>query len=138
MDDFVLFKTVIHNRSPDPISPLLRLQPYLSGLPHNIALDLDKRISWTGILQHKLPVIPSGQSANAELGLIALCSGIFEVGVTVDETELLGLGSNEDGNRARSGTANLLQADVIGEPKLRSWHLKEPCTIISRRKSVAF
>ncbi|KAH7117675.1 TRAPP II complex [Dendryphion nanum] len=133
VNDFILLKTTVHNRSAHPVSPLLRLQPHLSGLPHNVALDLDKRISWTGILQRKLPVIPPGQSVESELGLITLCSGIFEVGVTVDEAELLHSGNKTNGSRNRSGTATLLQADIIGEPKLRSWHLKEPCTIVARR-----
>ncbi|KAF2633364.1 Trs120-domain-containing protein [Macroventuria anomochaeta] len=139
VDSFLTLKTRVKNRSPNPISTVLRLQPYLAGLPHNLALDLDKRLSWTGVLQVKLPVIPPGEAVESELGVVALCSGIFEVGATVDEAEMIkvegGEGEGgEKGGRPRSNTQMLLRGgDVLGEPKLRSWHLREPCTIVARR-----
>ncbi|ORY03584.1 TRAPP II complex [Clohesyomyces aquaticus] len=135
VDDFLTLKTKIHNRSDRPISPLLRLQPHVAGLPHNIALDLDKRFSWTGVLQKKLPTILAGQVVETELGIVALCSGIFEVGGTVEEVELPVVANGGQGNRARSNTANMLQGDILGEPQLRAWNLKEPCTIIAKRVS---
>jgi hypothetical protein len=133
-DDFLTLKTRIHNRSPKPIVPLLRLQPHLAGLPHNIALDLDKRFSWSGVLQRRLPLIQPGEAIESELGVIALNSGVYEVGATVDEVEIPVAEDKPEGNRARSGTASMFQADIIGEPKLRSWHMKEPCTIVARRR----
>jgi hypothetical protein len=129
VDEFYTLETSILNRSTRPISPLLRLQPHLSDLPHTTALDLDKRFSWTGALQSKLPVLPPGGECQYELGIVALCSGTFEMGATVDEAELL---QNEAG-RQRSDTQSLLQGDIIGEPKLRSWVLKEPCVIVATR-----
>ncbi|KAF2118692.1 hypercellular protein-like protein HypA [Lophiotrema nucula] len=133
VDDFYTLKTRVRNRSSTPIIPLLRLQPHLAGLPHNVALDLDKRLSWNGVLQRKLPVIQPGQTVEAELGIVPLCSGVFEIGATVEEIQLQKL-SGEDGKRPRSGTATLLQGDVLGEPKLRVWHSKEPCTVVARRR----
>lgn len=133
VDEFLTLKTTIYNRSPKPISPFLRLQPHLAGLAHNIALDLDKRFSWTGVLQRKLPVIQPGQTVESKLGIIALCSGTFEVGGTVDEVELLRTEGEEDGKRPRSDTQTLLQGDILGQPTLRSWHMLEPCTIIATR-----
>jgi hypothetical protein len=136
VDEFLTMKTRIRNRSPHPISPILRLQPHLAGLPHNIALDLDKRFSWTGVLQRKLPVIQPGESVESELGIVALCSGTLEVGATVDEAELRKAenGSEEKGKRLRSDTQTLLQGgDMLGEPKLRTWYLKEPCVIVAKR-----
>jgi hypothetical protein len=135
VDEFLTLKTKIHNRSPRPIAPLLRLQPYLAGLPHDIALDLDKRFSWSGILQQKLPTIGPGDTVESQLSVIALCSGIFEVGATVDEIELAQK-EEDQGNRPRSGTATMLQANILSEPKLRSWYLKEPCTIVAKRVDV--
>jgi hypothetical protein len=132
VDTFLTLKTKIFNRSPAPITPLLRLQPHLAGLPHNIALDLDKRFSWTGVLQRRLPTIQPGQTVESDLGIVALSSGTFEIGATVDEVELQQTESEVKGNRPRSGTATM-QAEVLGEPKLRSWHMKEPCTIVARR-----
>ncbi|KAF2711139.1 hypothetical protein K504DRAFT_242882 [Pleomassaria siparia CBS 279.74] len=133
VDEFLTLTTRVLNRSPHPVSPLLRLQPYLAGLPHNVALDLDKRFSWSGVLQRKLPVLQSGEAVETELGIIALCSGIFEVGATVEETEILKSDIEPHGSRSRSSTVTRLQADILGEQKLRAWHLKEPCTIVAKR-----
>jgi hypothetical protein len=130
VDEFYTLKTRIHNRGSRPISPLLRLQPHVASLPHNIALDLDKRFSWTGALQGKLPLLQPGGDCEYELGIVALCSGLFEMGATVDELEMQ---RAEEGKRPRSDTQSLLQGDVIGEPKLRTWVLKEPCVLIAKR-----
>ncbi|KAF2797291.1 Trs120-domain-containing protein [Melanomma pulvis-pyrius CBS 109.77] len=135
VDEFLTLTTKVLNRGPSPISPLLRLQPYLASLPHNIALDLDKRFSWSGVLQRKLPVLQPGETAETELGIVALCSGVFEIGATVEETEILKSINKEQGSRARSSTVTRLQADILGEQKLRAWHLKEPCTIVAKRFS---
>ena len=88
VDEFLTLRTTVTNRSSHPISPLLRLQPQLAGLPHNIALDLDKRFSWSGVLQSKLPTIHPGDSVVSELGIVALCSGTFEIDATVEEIGL--------------------------------------------------
>lgn len=139
-DTFLTLRTLVKNRSPHPISPILRLQPYLAGLPHNLALDLDKRLSWTGVLQVKLPEISAGEVVESELGLVALCAGTFEVGATVDEAEIVGVGGEKveeegKGGRPRSNTQMLLQGgDVLGGAKLRSWHAREPCVIVARRR----
>jgi hypothetical protein len=135
VDDFLTLTTKITNRSPKPISPLLRLQPYLAGLPHNVALDLDKRFSWSGVLQRKLPVLQPGESVETELGIVALCSGTFEIGATVEEMEIFDAEGEEkrEGGRARSDTLTRLQKDILGEQKLRAWSLKEPCTVVARR-----
>jgi hypothetical protein len=127
-DEFYTLRTTITNRSPRPISPVLRLQPHLSDLTHTVALDLDKRFSWTGALQSKIPVLQPGAEYTYELGVVALCSGTFEMGATLDEAEV----PKEEG-RARSDTQSILQGDIIGEAKLRSWVLKEPCVIVARR-----
>lgn len=141
-DKFLTLTTTVRNRSPSPISPVLRLQPYLAGLPHNLALDLDKRLSWTGALQVKLPLIPAGGVVESDLGLVALCAGTFEVGATIDEAEIVRAekdeGVTKDGEgvkkgRERSNTQLMQGGDVLGEPKLRSWHAREPCVIIAKR-----
>ena len=134
VDEFLTLKTTIRNRSPRPISAVLRLQPHLAGLQHNVALDLDKRFSWTGVLQQKVPIIQPGETVESELGVVALCSGTYKIGATVDEAEVLMSGNEEEGgSRPRSDTQTLLQGDVLGEPKLRTWYMKEPCTIVAKR-----
>jgi hypothetical protein len=145
IDRFLTLKTLVRNRSPSSISPVLRLQPYLAGLPHNLALDLDKRLSWTGVLQVKLPLIPAGEAVESELGLVTLCAGMFEVGATVDEAEFVkaeqkegatGDAERTEKGRERSNTQLMQGGDVLGEPKLRSWHAREPCVIIATRERI--
>ena len=149
IDTFLTLQTKIYNRSPSPISPILRLQPYLSNLPHTLALDLDKRFSWTGVLQKKVPVIGPGESVESEIGVVVLCKGVFEIGAVVEECEIWNDGDDDnddgwvDGNRREAGGERkkkrgrsisdiLLQAEILGEPALRSWSLREPCVIIAR------
>jgi hypothetical protein len=131
VDEFYTLTTKVYNRSSRHMKLLLRLQPHLASLPHGVALDLDKRFSWTGALQSRLPLLAPGQECAYRLGIVALCSGTFEVGATVDEVEISDGG--EDGKRPRSDTQALLQGDVIGEPKLRTWVLKEACVVVARR-----
>lgn len=160
-DEFFTLKTQITNRSTHPISAILRLQPHLANLSHTIALDLDKRFSWSGVLQRKLPLLAPGETVASELGVIALCAGTFAVDATVDELEVFaeqaggrravrgddvddGGGNDGDGEdkktafkkrHHRSATQVLLQFQngVLGAPKLRSWHAKESCVIVARR-----
>jgi len=134
VDAFLTLKTTVYNRSPRPISPLLRLQPHLAGLLHNIALDLDKRFSWSGVLQRRLPPIQPGQSEETELGIVALSKGVFEIGATVDEIELVDGkdGGAEKTTRPRSGTDVMLQSQILGDPKLRSWFMREACVVVAR------
>lgn len=134
VDEFLTLRTRLWNRSSYPISPVLRLQPHVASFQHSVALDLDKRFSWTGALQRKLPVIQAGQTVETELGIVPLCSGIFEIGATVDEAEIFLSPSEQEGKRARSDTQTLLQGNILGEPKLRSWHMQEPCMVVAKRK----
>ncbi|KAH8623182.1 hypothetical protein IG631_22339 [Alternaria alternata] len=134
IDDFLTMKTSVRNRSPRLISPILRLQPHVAGLPHNIALDLDKRFSWTGVLQRKLPVIQPGEIVESELGIVALCGGTYEIGATVDEAEFIKTGGGDEDQKANVDTQTLLQGgNVLGEPKLRTWYMREPCTIVAMK-----
>jgi hypothetical protein len=137
VDEFLTLTTKITNRSPKLISPLLRLQPYLAGLPHNVALDLDKRFSWSGVLQRKLPALQPGEFVETELGIVALCSGVFEIGATVEEVEILETKNEEEKvGRQRSDTMERLQKDILGEQKLRVWFLREPCCVVAKRGDV--
>ncbi|EOA88647.1 uncharacterized protein SETTUDRAFT_176680 [Exserohilum turcica Et28A] len=160
-DAFLTLTTTLHNRSPHAISPLLRLQPHISQLPHALALDLDKRLSWTGVLQRKLALLHPGATLTCELGLVPLCSGTYEVGALVEEAEVVGemmrgsgggsisssgsgsasVGGEGSGGEAEAAekekekdeTERVLQGDVLGERRLRTWVLREPCVVVARR-----
>ncbi|OAL22468.1 hypothetical protein AYO22_07026 [Fonsecaea multimorphosa] len=77
---FATLTATIHNHSRESLRLLLRLQPALRHQPHNIALDLTKRFIWTGVLQRALyPAVEPGSICVAELGIIALADGEYEI-----------------------------------------------------------
>jgi len=115
---FATLTAKIKNHSSRRLQILLRLQPSLRIQPHNIALDLSKRFAWTGMLQRPIhPPLDAGEVREADLGIIALCEGEFEIGATVEEIE--------------SGVKQPLQIDTLqlGAIKRRIWHAREPCLI---------
>ena len=115
---FATLTAKIRNHSSHRIHVLLRLQPSLRNQPHNVALDLSKRFAWTGMLQRPLhPPLEAGDVREAELGIIALCEGDFELGATVEEM--------------RPSVERPTQSGSLppGAAKRRIWHAREPCLI---------
>jgi hypothetical protein len=88
-NDFLTLSVTVHNRSSRPIHPLLRLQPGLCNQPSTIALDLSRRLAWTGMLQRVLPVLQGGQTTEATLGVTVLCPGEYEIGASVEELRII-------------------------------------------------
>ncbi|KAJ5519104.1 TRAPP II complex [Penicillium expansum] len=130
-DDLLTLNVTIHNRSSRPIHPLLRLQPSLRHQPNNIALDLTRRLVWTGMLQQALPILQSGESTNASIGVTVLCRGEYELGASVEEARLLRPSSDDDGDSTAryndDGIMDTFGADVVR--RRRIWHAKELCII---------
>ncbi|KAJ6121896.1 hypothetical protein N7512_004361 [Penicillium capsulatum] len=128
-DDFLTLTVTIRNRSSRPIHPLLRLQPSLRHQPNNIALDLTRRLAWTGMLQQALPILPSGESTQTSIGVTVLCRGEYEFGASVEEARLLH--SFDDHNREgpvnEDGIKDTFGADVVRRRHI--WHAKETCVI---------
>lgn len=130
-DDLLTLNVTVHNRSSRPIHPLLRLQPSLRHQPNNIALDLTRRLVWTGMLQQALPILASGESTSASIGVTVLCRGEYELGASVEEARLL-RPSLDDGDSAPrryndDGIMDTFGADVVR--RRRIWHAKELCII---------
>jgi trafficking protein particle complex subunit 9 len=109
----------IHNRCSSRMHTLLRIQPSLRDQPHNIALDLSKRLAWTGMLQRVLhPPFAPGEVRETKLGIMALCAGEYEIGATIEE---LRSPIRDPPNR---------KAEVSSLPNdRRIWHAREPCLI---------
>ncbi|KGO70660.1 TRAPP II complex, Trs120 [Penicillium italicum] len=130
-DDLLTLNVTIHNRSSRPIHPLLRLQPSLRHQPNNIALDLTRRLVWTGMLQQALPILQSGESTNASIGVTVLCRGEYEFGASVEEARLLRPSFDDYGDSAAryndDGIMDTFGADVVR--RRRIWHAKELCII---------
>jgi trafficking protein particle complex subunit 9 len=152
-DELVTLATRIHNRTSQPIYPLLRLQPSLRNQPHNIALDLSKRFAHNGLLQRPLPLIQAGEVTEDEMGICMLCRGEFEIGVSIEETRIWQPADGENrseggdagglrgrgggvtgvvpGGRARADTSALfMDSSVLGERQRRIWMGRENCVVI--------
>ncbi|WEW61963.1 hypothetical protein PRK78_007463 [Emydomyces testavorans] len=146
-NSFLTLRVTIFNRSSRPVHPLLRLIPSLRHQPPAIALELTRRLSWTGMLQRALPILGPGQTTEALLGLTALCRGEYEIGALVEEVRRLDLRSSS----LRPGTgddvdknANLHDAtkestddhDIFFEgfeqKERRIWHARVPCLLSAR------
>ncbi|KAE8388838.1 TRAPP II complex [Aspergillus alliaceus] len=136
-DEMLNLRVTIRNRSSRPIHPLLRLQPSLRHQPNNIALDLSKRLAWTGMLQQVLPVIHSEESTTATVGVTILCRGDYEFGASVEELRLMRLSPGTDGDAHHLVHASFHDdegpiKDTFGidvAKKRHIWHAKETCVM---------
>ncbi|OQV04096.1 hypothetical protein CLAIMM_09039 [Cladophialophora immunda] len=116
---FATLSATIYNHSQESLRLLLRLQPALRHQPHNIALDLTKRFIWTGVLQRALyPAIEPGGICVAELGIIALADGEYEINASVEEIS------------RRRTQSTVASSEVPGATlERRIWHARSPCLI---------
>ena len=116
---FVTLKVRVHNKSKDRLLLLLRLQPALRDQPHNIALDLARRLAWSGVLQRALhPPLESGDTREASIDLIFFAEGNYEVNATAEEIK----------GRTKASTPK--GSDGVGVPsERRIWHARSPCMI---------
>ncbi|KAL4877677.1 TRAPP II complex [Aspergillus karnatakaensis] len=135
-DELLDLTVTVHNRSSRPIQPLLRLQPSLRNQPSNVALDLPRRLAWTGMLQQVLPILKSGESSSATVGITILCRGDYEFGATVEELRLAHPSPEADGNKYDTAPASYPDEDFIKDTfgadmakKRRIWHARETCVM---------
>lgn len=144
-EEFLTLTVTIHNRSSKPIHPLLRLQPSLRNQPHTIALDLSRRLVWTGMLQRTLPILNGGETTRATLGVTVLCRGEYEFGATVEEVRILKTPpqplQKEDEDKTDEqqqerkvqlpehddGIEDTFGADAVKTRRI--WHARETCII---------
>lgn len=118
-ESFATLSVIVHNRTQETLHLLLRLQPALRNQPHNIALDLSKRFAWSGVLQRALhPAIEPGGSSVAELGIIALVHGDYEIDASVEEIK----------SPRTEAAAKSTGAAGAGTER-RIWHARAPCCI---------
>ena len=125
---FTTLRTRVRNNSFEPIFMLLRLQPSVRHQPYTVALDLSKRLVWTGLLQQPLhPALEPGETREVDLGIVALCAGEYEIGATVEEIR-----------RPKPGGAHTsVDGQVVGHvTERRLWHARESCVIRAKDDSV--
>lgn len=152
-NEFLTLTVVICNRSLDPIHPLLRLQPALRNQPGSLALELSRRLSWTGMLQRVLPVLNPGGTSHATLGITALCRGEFEIGASLEEVRILkkpleeaptSSKSSSDGSSSKKNSVHFNGPDGDQFPDTflrdsnrirRVWHAQEFCVISAQEGS---
>lgn len=132
-ESFSEIKFRISNRTANPIHPFLRIQPSIRNLSHNASLDLSKKIIFNGTLQQPLPEISGKESIEVSLGLVALCSGEFEIGASVEEARLIDSNGTDEKEKTRSRANTRMMMDALLGPKERRiWHSREPCILVVR------
>jgi hypothetical protein len=131
-DAFSEIKVRISNRTAETIYPLLRLQPSCKNQPHNIALDLTKKLVWNGILQQTLPPLPGTETIEVKFGVTALARGEFEIGASVEEACLQSPPPEPTKTgRPRANTKQMMDA-ILGARERRIWHSREPFIVVVR------
>ncbi|KAF2671943.1 Trs120-domain-containing protein [Microthyrium microscopicum] len=125
-DEFVTLRIVLRNRSPQKVYAMLRLRPSLADQPREIALDISKRLAWTGALQRPVAVLQPGGVQMVELPIRALCAGEFEIGASVEETK-----PAEDEVRAGDDDEEkeMELDDLVTARGRRVWTAVEPCRL---------
>ena len=146
-NDFLTLTVGIQNHSSESIHPLLRLQPSLRNQPSTIALDLSRRLVWTGMLQQVLPILKGGEIAFVTLGVTALCRGEYEFGASVEEVRTtrpslqdFGVWDGNELDNPEQTLPNPLSNDGSIEDTFglgiikarRIWHSRENCIILAR------
>ncbi|TID19941.1 hypercellular protein-like protein HypA [Venturia nashicola] len=126
VDDNVTVRTTLRNRSDAWIYPLLRLQPSLAYQKTEMALDLVKRLAWSGLLQRRLPPLGPGETIQTELGICALASGEYEIGANVEEIKACDRTEKQDENGQGVASIPDLVAGTLGR---RTWTASEACRI---------
>ena len=133
-DSFSELKVKITNRTAETISPFLRLQPAIRNQPHNLSLDLSKKLVWNGILQEVLPDLPGKGTTEIRIGLTPLARGELEISASVEEARLHGPPQGDkpaEGARPRANTRTMMDA-ILGAKERRIWHSREPCVVVVR------
>jgi hypothetical protein len=124
VDEYVALITRITNRSDYTIYPILRLQPSLSHQPIDIALDLGKRVAWSGLLQTVLPPLAPGRTVESKLAICVLCAGEYDFGAIVEEIKRSPAVEEAEGEDS-------IPDPVAGTVGRRSWTTSKPCRIIA-------
>ncbi|KAF8849178.1 Trs120-domain-containing protein [Acephala macrosclerotiorum] len=133
-DAFSELKVRISNRTTETIYPLLRLQPSCRNQPHNLALDLTKKLVWNGTLQQTLQPLPGMETIEASFGVTALARGEFEISASVEEARLQNPPSEPakpGTGRPRANTRQMMDA-VLGVRERMIWHSREPFLVTVR------
>jgi hypothetical protein len=132
-DSFSELRVRITNRTTEPVHPFLRVQPSIRNQPHNISLDLSKKLIFNGTLQQSLPQIAGHVSIEVTFGMTTLCRGEFEISASVEEAKLQDSDDmDENGKlRPRANTRMMLDA-LLGTRERRIWHSREPCLLVVR------
>ncbi|QDS76722.1 hypothetical protein FKW77_001068 [Venturia effusa] len=126
VEDSLIVRTTLRNRSDATIYPLLRLQPSLAYKSNEIALDLVKRLAWSGLLQKALPPIGPGETIQTELGICVLSSGEYEIGAHVEEIKPSERIEKQAENDQDVAPIPDLVAGTLGR---RTWTASEACRI---------
>ncbi|KAL8915881.1 MAG: hypothetical protein Q9208_008814 [Pyrenodesmia sp. 3 TL-2023] len=129
---FLTLTTTLTNHSPQPIHPLLRLQPRLAGDGHppHIALDLGRKLLIHGLLQRPLPMLQPGESTGMDVGVVVLGRGRWEVGAVVEEVRVCD--DEGHGERGQEDEDDDELVRMRGQRERRVWGGEEKVVIVGR------
>ncbi|KAI9889799.1 MAG: hypothetical protein M1814_004901 [Vezdaea aestivalis] len=123
VEEFILLKTRITNRTKGPLSLVVRLQPSLRNQSHAIALDMSRRMAWSGLTQQSVLAVAPGAEAVVEAGVCVLCRGEYEIGAMAEEIK--GLGAGEKGNEGGKKSTE----------RRRIWYARRSCIFVARERA---
>lgn len=130
LEEDLIFRTRLRNRSERTVYPILRIRPSLVQAPHEQAVDLAKRLVWDGVLQKTLPPLGPKETTVTDTAICATCSGQFEIDATVEEYRASKGGIEEQGTRPRAGTTGTIPDVIEDIAGRRIWTASQPCRII--------
>lgn len=130
VEEDLILRTSLKNRSDKTIYPLLRIRPSWTHAPHEHHIDLGKRMIWDGVLQKTLPPLGPKKSAFNDTSMCVTCSGEIEIGAIVEEYRFCKSSEDEGAaERPRAATGTIL--DTIDDiPGRRTWTASQSCRII--------
>jgi hypothetical protein len=133
VEEDLVFRVKIKNRSDKTIFPLLRIRPSWAHQPSDQALDLAKRLTWDGVLQRQLDPVDPGEITFADTSMCVTCSGELEIGASIEEYRLCkSTAENEkEVGRSRVGTG-VIPDSIAGIQGRRTWTANQPCRIIAK------
>ncbi|KIV99149.1 hypothetical protein, variant [Verruconis gallopava] len=127
VDDYLVLETRVRNRSNVTISPILRLLPSLPHQPPELALDLSKRLAWSGLMQKILQPIAPGETEVSNMAIYVLSSGEYQFDAMVEEIKRMP--RSEENSHAET-----VPDPVTGSAERRVWIASEPCRIVASER----
>lgn len=132
VEEDLIFRVKIKNRSDRVIFPLLRVRPSWAHQPPDQPLDLGRRLTWDGVLQRPLQPVRPGETIFADTSMCVTCSGELEIGASVEEYQLCKSTAGEEKVGVSSAATSQIPDSILNISGRRTWTANQPCRIIAK------